>query len=128
MSSFGDASLPKQTSYIKNTLLLRATALRQDLTILKAAGPRGLKFETALGLRVRHRCVAVLLQAVSHFLANGQKENRNIRLRSDAENCRIELINKGGDDSVVTARLHMGAVLEQLVHEEWAAEGRQTSG
>lgn len=69
-----------------------------------------------------------MLQAVSHFIEFGQKETRNIKLHSDTDNCAIELVNEGGNKRVVTARLHFGGRLKQIIAEEWAEEGRRTSG
>lgn len=67
------------------------------------------------------------MQILSHFLEFGQREPRNIKLRSDAESCTIELLKKMNDHGL-TARLSLGPKLEQWVLDGWAAEGQQTSG
>ena len=67
-------------------------------------------------------------QIVSHFVQFGKKESRNIKLRSDADNCTIELVNMGVSSREVAVRLHIGADLEQRVHDRWAVEGLQTRG
>ena len=67
-------------------------------------------------------------QAVAHFLEHGQREARWLKMRSDADNCTIELLSGDGVDKGVTAHLHLGAPLMQRVHDGWAEEGLSTAG